>query len=291
LNYTSFSLSVVIPNYNSGDYLREAVRSVLADKYVTQVIVVDNGSTDDSVRGIESLSERVNVHRIQNQGLIGLSRNYGVSKSNCTWIGFLDSDDLWEPFKTQKLLPYLHYNDFLFHEMRFIINGDLTRIPYAKSAVWQYNPIDPIMWMLKYGNPIITSSVLVRRELFLENSGFSTARELVGIEDFELWIRLFSTNLRHEFVQDILGSYRIHDKSHNYQNQDYKRCWALMNFVSLTGSERKALCEYCTYLFFRNFISNVSGMSLANKVKMLTKNFRIGLIPYIIGRLFQRMKG
>jgi glycosyltransferase involved in cell wall biosynthesis len=291
LTSTRSSLSVIIPNYNSGDYLKQAVKSVLSDRYVSDVIIIDNMSTDHSVSDVISLSEKVHVYEIQNRGVIGLSRNYGVSKSQSTWIAFLDADDLWEPFKTERLMPYFQNNDFLFHGMRFIRDKNNKSETLGRSSEWQYSPLDPLMTMLKYGNPIITSSVLLRRECFLSNSGFSNAKELVGIEDFELWIRLFSKNIRHKFIKEVLGIYRIHDKSHNHLNKDYFRCLMLTDMGVLSNRQRQALCGYCNYLFFRHISENLNGLGLLNAVKHLMRNSTIGLIPYILGRILKRVKG
>src|SRR5688500_16079689 len=97
-------VSVVIPNYNYGRFLREAVDSVLNQTVPPhEVIVVDDGSTDDSWEILESYGERVLTIRQQNQG-VGAARNSGAKPATEEFLAFLDSDDYWAPKKLEKQL-------------------------------------------------------------------------------------------------------------------------------------------------------------------------------------------
>ena len=92
-------VSVVVPCYNGAKYLRETIQSVLAqDLPVLEIIVVDDGSTDDSADIAESFGAPVRVIRQSNQGE-SVARNRGIDEARGDWVAFLDADDLWTPDK------------------------------------------------------------------------------------------------------------------------------------------------------------------------------------------------
>ncbi len=94
-------VSVIIPTYNRGDVVGEAILSVLSQTHSDfEVIVVDDGSQDNTKEKIGPLLEdgRVRYHYQQNGGVYS-ARNKGVSLSTCELVSFLDSDDLWKPSK------------------------------------------------------------------------------------------------------------------------------------------------------------------------------------------------
>ena len=95
-------VSVVIPNYNCARFLAETLDSVFAQTYPNlEVIVVDDGSTDDSLKVLESFASRVRVMRQANQG-VSAARNAGIRESRGAFVAFLDADDLWHPDKLTK---------------------------------------------------------------------------------------------------------------------------------------------------------------------------------------------
>jgi glycosyltransferase involved in cell wall biosynthesis len=88
-------VSVIIPVYNGGNYLAEAVESVLAQTYTgTEIIVIDDGSTDGSAEVVRKFSPVVKYHYQSNAGT-GAARNHGVKVARGSFFAFLDADDLW----------------------------------------------------------------------------------------------------------------------------------------------------------------------------------------------------
>ena len=89
------TVSVVIPCYNAAPWLRETIESVLAQTHpVLEVIVVDDGSTDQSAEIAESFGPCVRVVRQSNQGE-SIARNNGIDLARGDWIAFIDADDIW----------------------------------------------------------------------------------------------------------------------------------------------------------------------------------------------------
>jgi glycosyltransferase involved in cell wall biosynthesis len=98
-------VSVVIPNYNCGRFLVEALDSVFAQTYpAVEIIVVDDGSTDESRDVLRRYAGRVRVVEEANQG-VSAARNYGIRESRGELVAFLDADDLWHPEKLAKQVP------------------------------------------------------------------------------------------------------------------------------------------------------------------------------------------
>lgn len=96
-------VSAVIPVHNGERFLRAAIDSALGQSVPTEVIVVNDGSTDGSAAIIASYGERIrSVH--QEQRGLGGARNSGIRAARCDWVGFLDADDLWMADKTKRQL-------------------------------------------------------------------------------------------------------------------------------------------------------------------------------------------
>ncbi|HEX9077055.1 MAG TPA: glycosyltransferase family A protein, partial [Anaerolineae bacterium] len=100
-------VSVVIPSYNHARYLRDAIRSVIAQTYRDfEIIIVDDGSSDDTPQVVAGFGNAVRYIRQENRGLAG-ARNTGVRAARGAFIGLLDADDIWMPeYLASMLLPF-----------------------------------------------------------------------------------------------------------------------------------------------------------------------------------------
>jgi glycosyltransferase involved in cell wall biosynthesis len=95
-------VSVVIPCFNAGSYLAETLRSVLGQTFMPrEILVVDDGSTDDSAQIASSFGGPVRVLQQKNQGE-SVARNVGIDAASGKWVAFLDADDIWEPTKLEE---------------------------------------------------------------------------------------------------------------------------------------------------------------------------------------------
>jgi glycosyltransferase involved in cell wall biosynthesis len=182
-------LSVVIPTFEAGPLLAEAVRSVTAGaREDVETVVVDDGSTDGSADAVAA-SPGVVVIRQPNRGP-GAARNQGLALARGEIVGFLDADDAWLPGRVAALLTPgtaesgliaradLVYSDYLVRSLR---TGDVRRHACPPLA-------PPVATALALHNPICTSTVVARRAALLAAGGFR--EDLRFAEDWDLWLRV-----------------------------------------------------------------------------------------------------
>ena len=109
-------VSIIMPSYNTGRYIAESIRSVLAQTYTLwELIIVDDCSTDDTHEVVKTFNDS-RIRFIKNEKNCGaaLTRNRAIREANGEWIAFLDSDDLWAPDKLEKQLAFMKENGYVF---------------------------------------------------------------------------------------------------------------------------------------------------------------------------------
>jgi glycosyltransferase involved in cell wall biosynthesis len=207
-------VSVVIPAFNSSDFISETIQSVLNQTYTnTEIIVVDDGSTDNTYAIAEEYSrsdQRIKVFKIPPAGRPSVPRNYGISKSRGDLIAFLDSDDLWTPdklsaqvkvFEKNPSLLLVYSSSYSFGEVN-LFSPNYELLPLWFRAAKNRNDL------LKIGNTIPLSSVLIRKDILTELKGFDEDPAL-KIEDYELWLRVSEKGNIH-YIPRVHVYYRIH---------------------------------------------------------------------------------
>lgn len=215
-------VSVVIPAYNSADYLGEALASVRAQTVQPlEILVVDDGSAD-TTRDIARQAGATVLETGKNGGP-ATARNLGIQEAGGDLIAFLDADDVWEPEQLQACA------------------GLLDRYPEAAvafSLVTQFGAADqPQPAVLPEGvpvaaadflweqNPVIQSAAVARRDALLAAGGYRDGMR--HAEDYDLWLRLAQ---RHPFVctHRRLVRYRVHAAQHSSRlDQMFRSAWQL----------------------------------------------------------------
>jgi len=187
------AVSIILPTYNRLTYLQEAVQSVLNQTAGDwELIVVDDGSTDESAAWLESLGEpRVSVVREQHTGNRSALRNIGVERARAEWIAFLDSDDRWHPEKLQRQLALHRANPryrWSYTGYAFIdATGSVLVLP-ATHKPWHARSGRILAREILLEANIALPSVMVDRGFFREAGGFDET--FFWAEDQELWFRL-----------------------------------------------------------------------------------------------------
>lgn len=109
-------VSIIMPSYNTGQYIGEAIVSVQAQTYTEwELIIVDDCSTDNSIEIIQSFNEpRIKLYQNPTNSGAAISRNYALREAKGKWIAFLDSDDKWHPQKLEKQIKFMRDNNYSF---------------------------------------------------------------------------------------------------------------------------------------------------------------------------------
>ena len=205
-------VSVIIPNYNYASYVGEAIDSVLAQDYPSvEIIVVDDGSSDDSRAVIKSCGGKINGIFQRNQG-VSAARNNGVAAANGEFVAFLDADDAWMPTKLSRQMERFANADVgLVHVGVSHIDGAGKAI--SEDLEGQEGRVANDLLLLK---PVILgggSGVVIRRSIFDEVGGFDT--RLSTSADWELYYRI-ANRCEVAFVPEALVRYRFHGSNmHN----------------------------------------------------------------------------
>lgn len=208
---TKPEVSVIIPTYNRANFLINAINSVLLQT-ITQyeVIVIDDGSRDNTQEIISNLPGCVRYIPIQHSGLPAIARNVGINNAEGTYIAFLDSDDCWCENKLEQQIYYLkeHENVGLVCSNGFILhNSSKSRLFFPDNTT---NSKRDYFDLIK-NNFIITSSCLVKKDLLERVGLFSEDILLRGIEDYDLWLNVGLISDIH-YMHEPLCFYRIHEK-------------------------------------------------------------------------------
>ena len=179
-------VSIVIPTHNRWPMVGEAVESVLAQtasRY--ELIVVDDGSTDETPRRLRDYGARITVLAQSCRG-VAAARNLGVRHASGSYLAFLDSDDLWHPRKLLRQLGFMEGNpavEICQTEEIWIRNG--VRVNPRNKHRKPSGDIFRASLDLCLVSP---SAVMMRRELFERAGGFDES--LPVCEDYDLWLRI-----------------------------------------------------------------------------------------------------
>lgn len=216
-----FPVSVIIGTYNHGRYIASCIESVLAQTYGRcEIIIIDDGSTDNTADVVKPFQDRVTYRHQQNQGR-GASRNAGINLASHDWIAFLDADDLWEPTKLEKQvaaivahpeIDLIVTNACWFDNDR-IVKGDYfkTMRLFHQQKIERHGTLgiftERLYPLFIDENFVNLSSVLVRKKALYDEGLFDAT--LPRAQDRDLWLRL-SRRCTFAFIDEILTRSRVH---------------------------------------------------------------------------------
>ena len=202
-------VSIIIPTYNREKYIARAVQSILRQTYDRyEIIIVDDGSTDNTPEIIQKLKEKESRIRYikleQNQGA-SHARNVGMQEAKYDYIAFLDSDDEWLPNKLElqmrRMLESSEETGLVFCRMSGITRDGKTRYITPHQDIEKEICEGNIFSRLLRANVIGTPCMLVRRKCLEQVGGFKES--LTCLEDWE-WVLRIAKNWLIGFVDEIL---------------------------------------------------------------------------------------
>jgi glycosyltransferase involved in cell wall biosynthesis len=236
-------VSVIIPTFNRASLVREAIASVLAQTYPRiELIVVDDGSNDDTPAVIETFHTALTLLRQPHMG-VSSARNRGVAASHGELVAFLDSDDLWLPHKVTAQVAVFQehpqtqacYTDEIWIRRGVRVN---QRLIHQKYDGWIFLP--------SLARCIISpSSIMLRRSLWNQLGGFD--ERFPACEDYDLWLRLALVAPVHFLPERLIVKHGGHSDqlSRSVAVLDQYRIMALEKIlaVPLTIAQRQAVLE------------------------------------------------
>ena len=266
--------SVIIPLYNKEPYVGKALQSVLDQSFIDyELIVVDDGSTDESARVAGEVLSKAAVDcqliRQENAG-VSAARNNGVARSKGDYLCFLDADDWWDPSFLAEMSALIdEYPDAGIYGTGYIIVNETKRktrvAPLGLEPGFEKGYINYCQVYAKtLAMPLTSISVAVPRKVFDEMNGFPTGIKLG--EDFLLWIRI-ALIFQVAFLNRPLA----------YYNQDADAQWRAVGH--LYGPEEHMLW---------NVVSLETEERTNPDYKLLIDNLRtVNLLPYYLSGRFR----
>jgi glycosyltransferase involved in cell wall biosynthesis len=233
-------ISVVIPNHNYGRFVSDAVEAALSQTHPPfEVIVVDNGSTDDSLEVLRKFGNRIRVIAQENRGQSG-ARNRGVEEAGGDWIAFCDADDAWLSGKLERQiavssgaevgLVYCGYSE-----------ADKDLKPFRHVELHRGGKL---LEHFAHGSasviPAGESSVLIRRKFLLEVGGFDPELSVSG--GFDLYRRICQS-YEARVVPEPQVLYRQHGNNTSRRTREFARDYLAALEKMFRDPKASSLCS------------------------------------------------
>lgn len=249
-------ISVVIPMYNSQDTILNAINGVVNQtRYdlIKEIIVINDGSTDDSLNIVEQFKEKNNNEKImivnKKNGGVSSARNLGIEKASAEWIALLDSDDYWKVDKIEKqILVLKKYPDV-------VLLG--TGRNKEELTIGKNIDKDMNLFCLSLKNILFkvwphTSTVLINRKKLLDCSLFDIQRKYS--EDAQLWLKIASKYGKIHYISESLEIAGDDKPTFGYSglssNLDEMHKGCIMNINECLKRKDITIFEYLFFYFY-----------------------------------------
>jgi glycosyltransferase involved in cell wall biosynthesis len=230
------AVSAVIPSYNYARHVGEAIESVLGQTLPAhEILVIDDGSTDDTPAVAARYGNKIHYVRTKNQG-VSAARNEGIKRATGDLIAFLDADDRWLPHKLERQVP-------LFADPTVGLAHTGCRVFDGATEATLVEPIpqkELAFHELLNCCAVSLSSAMVPRRVFAEVGGFHPA--FSNAADWDMWIRI-ARNHQVTGCPEVLVEYRSHTTSMSQGNEYKQFCECLAVLEKNSGHHQN--CAAC----------------------------------------------
>jgi len=292
-------VSVIIPTYNCGQYICEAIDSVLAQTYKDiEIIIVDDGSSDNTKNVVLMYKDKIKYIYQNNKGEAG-ARNRGIKEAQGEFIAFIDADDIWLENKLEKQMEIIsNMSADLVHCRMYVMENNKIvegKIKPTKPAITFYD--------LLLGGKSLLMTIVVKKACFDKIGLFDESIKLAT--DYDMWLR-FSLKYKISFIDEPLAIYRRHSNqlSSEDNNKKFKEYGIAIckKLIAYPESPRKLIkkklsCEYyllgkiyyqkgvyrmATIQVFNSiFVHHFSGLNFATNKEKYHKKVVLLIKPYI----------
>ncbi|MDQ0206994.1 glycosyltransferase family 2 protein [Alkalicoccobacillus murimartini] len=268
-------ISVIIPTYNRSALLIRAVKSVLEQTYEKlEIIVVDDGSTDDTKKKIKELDNEKIVYIEQSSNTNGsVARNLGIKRSKGDYVAFLDSDDVWLSTKLHVYVKHIEENrdKNVFYSALFDDDGYNKKIK-PHRAIKENEKVGDYIFSsngVMQTSTLMLSSKLAKKIMFDENLGKH--------QDWDFCLRLEENKNSFYFINEpLVIRHREQDRLRisNYKNASFSTKWV--------ESSKKRLSKKAYNAFYLKTIASQEGeiWSKTKVLKLLIKSILLRSVPF-----------
>jgi glycosyltransferase involved in cell wall biosynthesis len=284
--------SIIIPTFNRAEKLRRALESVEKQTFKDfEVVVCDDGSIDNTKSVVDSFAGKMKVTYLweENWGGPARPRNNGLRVAQGEWICFLDADDWWYPDKLAAMLDYIGEADVLYHDSDVYSESRGTHL--MKMRVRQLRKPVFVDLMTK-GNPLVNSSVCVRKNIVGQVGFLSEDKKLISVEDFDLWLRISRETERFKYISHSMCGYWIGEGNLSKSPDFYiaKHIYLYDKFkVYLAEEDRREADKYLAYCIGVNKLARGMFQESRRQFYVSMKSRNIGTIIKSIVRLIMSL--
>lgn len=225
-------VSVIIPSHNQAPFVSEAVDSALSQEGIdTEVLVIDDGSSDDTQEILARYGDRVRVFRNERPTERGAARNLGVANSKGEVVAFLDADDRWLRRKLALQVPHIMKG-------RACVGAGETIDEHGEVVGRSRPPKELERSALLMGNPDTGagSTLVVDKDVFQELGGFPEELAVQGSEDWLLLVKLAAAGVGIAVVSEPVFQYRRHGGQSTASASRYaSNMWAAVEWLEQNG--------------------------------------------------------
>ena len=247
----NFSVDIIMPSYNKANYLDDSIKSIICQSLKNwNLYIIDDNSTDDSLKIINKYSELKNINIIKLKKNKGPSfcRNFGMRLSKSKYISFIDSDDTWDPKKLEKQIRFMEDNNFDFtytDYTPFFERDGIKKIKKSTSLVESFNFETFIR-----NSSINTTTMIISRSI-LKTHRF---KKIKLLEDYVFKCGLLINNKAIK-LNENLATYRILNQSRSSQrirniywlwkvNKKFNKLNFLENILSIFSISLNSIKKY-----------------------------------------------
>ncbi|MDP4281277.1 MAG: glycosyltransferase [Bacteroidota bacterium] len=283
-------VSVISPAYNHGKYIEECIKSILRQSFPDwEMLIMDDGSTDDTAEIAERLSEndsRIMVFRQNNIGIFRLAETYNkaLANSHGKYICILECDDLWEPDKLKRQTETMEKDPSVvvtWGKAMAFHSGDLSSAGIYPKTVpegtfYQNDPPGNILNILFIENPIPAATMMIRKSALSRTGGF-IQRPGLPLVDLSTLLELADKGTFH-YDDRILAKWRVYEaqttKTYPVQILEGRRDLCLEKFRSLDPEIKCKLSVSESELIKHFKKQHIIACARSGRYKLIRKDFR-----------------
>lgn len=291
--------SVAIATHNRAGILPRAVESILSQTFGDfEIIIVDNGSTDNTKMVIESMID-ARIRYVANPkptNSCDAPRNIAMRMAKGEFMAFLDDDDIWYPDRLEKVREAFEENP----GVSCVCHDELRRVNGRPAGIICSGPWTDDMYekLLYDGNRLSSCGTTIRTETLRLVGGFDERNELSEVADYDLWIRLARDGIKTFFISETLGEFNLTGKNWSYISPVFAAKQAMMIRFHILQHEKKPLMQLSEKGLWRLF--QVYFIAGRNYIK--AKHFKEGFYfimmclifiarrPSLAGKLYLKIR-